>query len=229
MICVSIVSHGHGSIVAKLIKKLVTFPEVSEIVVTLNIIEPIPDILGPKVKLIQNIKQKGFGENHNSAFQITNCDYFCVLNPDVFFEDNPFPELLKVLNSSCVGVTAPLVINSNGVPEDSMRKFLTPLTLLKRILHISPCSYIFDKGESSFHPDWIAGMLLLFHSETYKKIGGFDEQYFMYCEDADNCTRLWKTGYKVVGCLTTSIVHDAQRSSHKNLKYFFTGHFSLQK
>lgn len=218
VVAVSVVSHGHGEMVWDLVKQLLYFSEVTEIVLTINIPEEVPDFQDSRVKLVFNSKPKGFGENHNSAFKRTDSTSFCVLNPDIVFERNPFPVLLQSLkDSSVVGLVAPLVVGPNGAPEDSMRRFLTPWSMVTRVLGID--SGLYPQQQASCNPDWVAGMFMLFQSDSYAKVCGFDERYFMYCEDADICTRLWKTGYKVVGCLSASVIHNAQRASHRSFKH----------
>lgn len=238
MISASVVSHSHGEMVWKLVDKLVTFPEIVQVIVTLNVTETHPLKLHEKVVLVVNSIAKGFGENHNAAFALTKGDFYCVINPDIELTQNPFNALLDILADQRVGLAAPLVVASDGVPEDSMRSFLTPWSMVRRVLKLDSGAYSLQQGNSDFTPDWVAGMFMLFRSEAYAKVGGFDERYFMYCEDADICTRLWKAGYKVVGCLSASVIHNAQRASHRSFKhlswhvrsmarYFLSHSFSL--
>jgi len=221
MISASVVSHGHGEMVWRLVDMLVACPEVTQVIVTLNIPEASPALVHDKVVLVRNDIPKGFGANHNAAFDLAMGVFYCVINPDIELTQNPFGALRETLVDCCVGLAAPLVVGATGLTEDSMRRFLTPRSFLKRLLGMASGAYSLQQGESHFTPDWVAGMFMLFRSEAYAKVGGFDERYFMYCEDADICTRLWKTGYKVVGCLSASVIHNAQRASHRSLKHLF--------
>ena len=67
-VCVSIVSHGHGAMVERLVTALLDYPEVGQIILTLNVPENlvIPD--DARISLVHNSTSKGFGANHNSAF-----------------------------------------------------------------------------------------------------------------------------------------------------------------
>lgn len=219
MISASVVSHGHGGMVWSLVDQLVVCAEVSQVIVTLNIPETAPEILDRKVLLVRNEAPKGFGANHNAAFALANGKFYCVINPDIELTQNPFSALVDILADQRVGLAAPLVVGSSGEAEDSMRCFLTPWSMLKRVLGFGSGAYSLLQGGSDFTPDWVAGMFMLFRSEAYAKVGGFDERYFMYCEDADICTRVWKARYRVVGCLSTSVIHNAQRASHRSFKH----------
>lgn len=234
----SVVSHGHGEMVWRLVDQLVACPEVAQIIVTLNIPEVVPDVLDRKVLLLRNELPKGFGANHNAAFTLAKSDFYCVINPDIELIEDPFAALLVAMNDKGAGISAPLVVASDGALEDSMRSFLTPWAMVKRVFGFSSGAYLLRRGDSDFAPDWVAGMFMLFKSEAYAKVGGYDERYFMYCEDADICTRLWKAGYKVVGCLSAGVIHNAQRASHRSFRhlswhvrslarYFWSHSFSL--
>lgn len=216
---VSLVSHGHGLMVQELVIHLLKFDIIDELIVTLNIPEEFPIILDRRLKLVRNSKPKGFGQNHNDAFAMTNCEYFCVLNPDIIFVDNPFPALLSRFNAKSVGLVAPIILSNNGSIEDSMRRFLTPWSMVKRLVDKKSGVYVFKTAEIDLSTDWVAGMFMLFSSDAYTRVGGFDDQYFMYCEDADICTRLWKIGYSIVGSRSASVIHNAQRASHKSFKH----------
>lgn len=216
MIAVSIVTHGHGEMVGHLVAKLQSFPEVGQVILTRNI----PDIDGvaeaQKTLIIQNTNPKGFGANHNAAFEHVTAPYFCVLNPDIVLPANPFPALLAALNSSGASVLAPAVVNSAGRPEDSARHFPTPLRLAAKLLGGHDGRYALQPTQWPTPVDWVAGMFMLFSAEDFKAIGGFDEKFFLYYEDVDICTRLWKAGRPVMVCPQVQVVHDAQRASRKN-------------
>jgi hypothetical protein len=47
-----------------------------------------------RVCVLKNSHPKGFGANHNAAFQVTESPYFAVVNPDIRLGVNPFPALL---------------------------------------------------------------------------------------------------------------------------------------
>ena len=116
-----------------------------------------------------------------------------------------------------IGVIAPSIVNSSGAPEDAIRKNLTPLSVVFRraLGNRKPLSSP-NKHEGFF---WIAGMFMMFPSEVFRAIAGFDERFFLYCEDYDICARLHLAGYKLVVDTNTRAVHDAQRDSHRSLKH----------
>lgn len=170
------------------------------------------------VSVVENAVPRGFAANHNAAFRSVHTPCFCVINPDVRLKSNPFPLLSSVLEDSRVGVVAPLVRNSSGAIENSARKFPTPKILAMKALGLK------SEAEPSaavhpFEPDWVGGMFMLFRSDFYRTLGGFDEGYFLYYEDIDLCARLRVAGMRVVLEPRVEIIHDAQRASHRNPRY----------
>jgi hypothetical protein len=123
MISVSIVSHGHSEMVTNLVYKLFNFSIVNQIILTFNIPEQIILPFNPKLIIIYNEFPVGFGANHNAAFKLCNQPYFCVLNPDLEFIEDPFHILINHIEIGSLSLVAPIIINPQGHIEDSARKF----------------------------------------------------------------------------------------------------------
>lgn len=217
-VTISIVSHGHGALVEKLLEDIARFRDISfDVILTLNIQEEInvsQEQLRFPFSLIQNATPAGFGSNHNAAAKIARGELFCVLNPDVRFTTNPFPTLVRHLTNDS-GVIAPVVVSPNGTVEDNARPMPTPYSVMMKA--IGARRYANMPVPSV---DWVAGMFMLFRRSIFLDVGGFDERYFLYYEDVDICCRLWLKGYRVRHCTAVSIVHDARRSSHRSFWYF---------
>jgi GT2 family glycosyltransferase len=223
IISISIVSHGQTALVKNLLDDLqrVNIASAIEVLLTLNTLDEqfdeVFDYSFP-IRRIRNSRPLGFGANHNQAFGFASGGYFCVLNPDVRLEVDPFPELIQCLANMMVGISAPLVLDGDGKVDDSARRFPSPIMILSKILGFrlkSPYSV----GQTNIYPDWVAGMFMLFRSETFEQINGFDERYFLYYEDVDICARLTNAGKSIALCPASKVTHLAQRTSHRNVKY----------
>lgn len=219
MLTVSIVSHHHGAMVERLVAELLDFPEIGQVIVTRNIPEPMTLPQDERILSIDNSTPAGFAANHNEAFLHCALPYFCPLNPDIQLQGNPFPSLLTAMIEYCAALAAPLIKNPSGEIEDSMRPFPTVRSLLSKILGFSDGRYKVRDNQAVFHPEWVAGMFMLFRSEDFRQLGGFDTHFFLYYEDVDICARAWKAGMKVLACPSVSVVHDAQRESHRNFRF----------
>ena len=225
-ISLSIVSHNQADLVAKLLDSIQNFcvGSIQEVLLTLNLPESLPfniEEYSFPVRLISNACPKGFGANHNAAFALATGDYFCILNPDALFVDDPFPELLVCLSAEQnAGVVAPLITNSEGQLEDSARPFPTPFSIVGKVFGLRSVYAAAITDRALFEPDWVAGMFMLFPRQVFQRLCGFDERYFLYYEDVDLCARLRLSGFKVLQCQSVKVVHDARRESHRNLQYF---------
>lgn len=222
-ITISIVSHLQAKLISALLADLARYcgNDKIKVLLTLNLPENLPFTLDNHpfpLKVLRNASPLGFAANHNKAFEEAEGQFFCVLNPDVRLSQNPFPILSSFLENSQIGVIAPQVVNSKGDLENSARCFPTPLEILGKIFGWCPAKYKPTAGDISF-PDWVAGMFMLFPREAFQASGGFDSQYFLYYEDVDLCARLAMKGYRIALCQKVSVIHDAQRASHNNLRF----------
>jgi hypothetical protein len=189
------------------------------LLVTENIPDPVPlavEGLHFPVGVLTNASPKGFGANHNAAFAHCATPMYCVVNPDIRLETDPFPPLCEVLSAGKeVGVVGPLVRNPSGAVEDSARRFPTLASLGRKL---------FERNTGPDYPaegdplavDWIAGMFMIFRSEVFRSIGGFDERFFLYYEDVDLCRRLRGRGLTTVFHPGVSVTHDARRASRRD-------------
>ena len=209
-VCLSVVSHGQSAILRGLLDDLVLLrpPSLKRVIITCNVpetvaIPPAPPFM---VEIVNNTVPAGFGRNHNAAFARSNEPYFTVCNPDIRLEQDPFPVLLDALDTGRA-LSAPAVVNPCGELEDSARRLLTPIDVLMRR---------FAHGRVNVEqPAWLAGMFLVFRSAAFRQLGGFDEKFFMYCEDADICARAVLEGGGIAFCPEATVVHDARRASRR--------------
>lgn len=219
----SIVSHGQADLVATLLDDLARHATVPlRVILTINLPESEDAWTGRiypfEVETIRNPVRRGFGANHNAALVRAQTGFFCVLNPDIRLRMDPFPALIAMLADATTGVVAPLVTNPGLVPEDHARSFPSIFSLAAKALgsrpHTAP-----PPDDAVYHPDWVAGMFMLFRTETLRSVEGFDERYFLYYEDVDLCARLRARGLEVAVCPAVSVIHAARRESRRNPRY----------
>lgn len=222
-ISISVVSHAQIGLVADLVRDIDEHCKDSalELILTLNLDETLPfasDSFSFPIKVIRNATPIGFAANHNQAFTYTAGRYFCVMNPDIRLNNNPFPMLCECLKNQAVGVVAPLVLGMNGEIEDSARYFPSPLKILCKV--VDKCiNSDYAVWDTPVYPDWVGGMFMLLPRCIFERLDGFDSRYFLYYEDVDICARLRLQGYEVVLCPEARVIHHAQRSSHRNFRY----------
>lgn len=227
-VTISIVSHGHGELLARLLHELDACSPPGDsyrVVLTLNLgDEPFDPAAYARLRLtvIRNPAPQGFGANHNAAFRRCETRWFAVLNPDLrLVGGDPFPALAAAHRAGGrIGVVAPRIVGPSGRPEDAVRANLTPWSLVLRS--------VLGRRETSAMPDtvrrgaafrWLAGMFLMLDADAFRRVGGFDERYFLYCEDYDLCARLYLAGYGIVSTPSAAVMHDARRDSHRSRRH----------
>ncbi len=233
-ILVSIVSHGQQDLVQKLLVSIDNFVCVEDwsiqIVVTENFSSSV-DVISSRFPLDTtiNLRQKGFGLNHNCAFERFECDYFCIVNPDVeFVHMVDFDILFNKILAERFSICSPVVIDKHGEIEDFRRADLTLFNFLKR--------RITKNRIEDF--DWFAGIFLIIASQTFRDLNGFDTRFFMYVEDCDLGMRARQGGLRVGELESIYVVHDERRATTVNLnhlkwhvtsllKYWFRKYFFL--
>lgn len=220
----SIVSHNQNGLVEFVLDdleklKLKNFA----VIITYNLGDEINDITkySYHITAIKNETVRGFGANHNQAFTYCMTDFFYVVNPDIRFPDNfSFDDLSGTLNNS-VGACSPLVIGENGDWEDHARKYPSIFRLFSRhYLNQKKPDYV-KPIDKTIAVDWCAGMFIGFHRDVFSSIHGFDEKYFMYCEDIDICLRLNNTRLSIVVQPSQCVTHCAQRKSRRSLLHLY--------
>ena len=222
MITVSIVSHGQMALVDALLADLARLSShhLADVIVTRNVPEraPAPTSDRLTVTLIDNPSRKGFGANHNAAFAraeaMNAAPHFAILNPDLRLEADPFGALLQRFDrdDERLALTAPTIVSREGRVEDAARRWLTPWSLVRRRL------FGLDH-DAVARPDWVAGMFMLVRTDVFRAVHGFDERYFLYCEDADLCARLALGGWRFAVVDDAVAIHDARRDSHASSRH----------
>jgi GT2 family glycosyltransferase len=211
-ITLSVVSHGHGPVLALLLSDLdrLASPHVARVVVTLNVDEPWqppPRVGRTTVEVVRNRQPLGFAENHNRAFARCDTPVFAVVNPDIRMAEDPWPALVRALRDDTCGLAVPWQVNAQGDTEDFRRLVPTPWGLLRRTVMRRKVLTDTDRLE------WAAGSFMVFRKPVFEALGGFDAGYRLYCEDVDLCLRLQLNGWRIEVVPSSRVVHDARRAS----------------
>jgi len=220
----SIVSHNQNDLVELVLDDLEKLKQKNfSVIITYNLGNEIIDTTkySYNITSIKNENVRGFGSNHNQAFTYCKTEFFYVVNPDIRLPVTfSFNELSDTLDDN-TGCCSPLVLDENGDWEDHARRYPSIFRLFtRRFLRLRKPDYI-RPTDKTIKVDWCAGMFLGFNKFVYSSLGGFDEKYFMYCEDIDICRRLNKMKLSVVVQPKQYVTHFAQRKSRRSLLYLY--------
>ncbi|MFB9136411.1 glycosyltransferase family 2 protein [Vibrio olivae] len=236
-IYLSIVSHGHDHLIKEM-GCVDNFSEQFKIIVKSNKPNENFDYFSDKrnITWINDLYYKGFGENNNIVYQycidnlgINNDDYFIVLNPDLYIDSDVIYNLVSKMEDENVSIAAINLYKDEEkkVYDNSIRKFPNLMDFVKSFLGLGNDA-VLDKNliKEKYIVDWAAGSFLAFRSEHYKSLSGFDEGYFMYCEDIDICYRSKNEGEPVVYYPNFTGLHLAKHANRKLFSRHFYWHIS---
>jgi len=180
----------------------------------------------PDVKIIENRKLKGFGENNNIGVKASQGKYIAIINPDIILENNSIELLFLFLeNIDKDVIVAPKLLNPDLTTQFSVRKFMTLSIFFNRLLTKGKDN-IANKVINNYlckemnysqiqYIDWAIGAALFMPSSVYNLLGGFDENYFLYVEDEDLCLRAWEFNIPVIYFPESRMIHNHLRASSK--------------
>lgn len=218
---VSIVSHGHGDWVSSLLRQIrdESDPCVQRVVITLNIPEPELErqlqaqglLVGGHfgVEVVRNPTPKGFGANHNAALANAAEAVVCILNPDItLIVPDTFAQLCCAVEPSEVGLAYPILRDDTGALQDNERSLPTLKRLIQRRMG----------GSSEAMVDWVSGACMVIKTRDWEKLRGFDERFFLYCEDVDLSLRV-RQKIGVLRRAPVAVQHQGQRASRRKFKF----------
>lgn len=180
----------------------------------------------PDVKYINAGANLGFGKGHNLVLDALESDFHAYVNPDVLLKEDSFSKILDYMEKNNIKAVAPRLVDENGDFLSVYRRDVTVFDMFIRMF----CKKIFRKRikfhelanedfSKPFRVPFAQGSFLVFDTKLIKKLGGFDDRFFMYMEDADLCKRV-NDITPLMYYPGTEIIHLWERASHKNLKLF---------
>lgn len=187
------------------------------------------------IRIISSNQNNGFAKASNTGAEIASGEFLLFLNPDTEFIETGMKEVLDFFSSENegtgkIGVVGVKLLNPDNSLQYSCRSFPTLARqfyesyFFHKMFHRSRIfgSYFLSywDHENIREVDWLSGAFMLIGRKVFEKTGGFDEDYFMYSEDADICLRLSRTGFKNYYYNRYSIKHDdgATASGNKPLR-----------
>ena len=161
---------------------------------------------------------RGFAAGCNEGWRAGSSPLVLFLNPDTVIDEAALRRLADALaRDRRLGAVAPQIRNSDGSLDHSQRRFPRLRSTFARALLLhrafptaewvdevvrDPAAYQYPGS-----PEWASGAALLVRRAFLDELGGLDERFFMYCEDADLCQRLWSAGHGIRYEPAAVIVH----------------------
>jgi len=189
--------------------------------------------LNPRIVYIFNNANLGFGKAHNIAIKETlkeGVPFHLIMNPDIYFDKEVLEELYSFMEENKdIGLVMPKVLYPDGRIQYLCKLLPTPFDLFgRRFLNKGPLKKYIEKRNEIYElrftgynkimeVPYLSGCFMFIRTEVLKKVGLFDEKFFMYLEDTDLSRRIHRVA-KTIYYPYVHIYHEHQKGSYKNLK-----------
>ena len=194
----------------------------------------------PNVQFVRLRENLGFGRANNIGFEMAlehGAEYILCLNPDTLISEDTMTVVLEYMRSRPdVGLTGCKLLNADGTFQLACRRgFPTPWASFCKVFGLQALfpksprfaqyNQTFRSEDETYAVDAVMGAFMFIRREALERVGGFDEEFFMYGEDLDLCFRIQEAGWTIMYLHTTSIIHykgeSTRRSAINEVKHFY--------
>lgn len=179
------------------------------------------------VVFIQNKKNIGFGAGHNLVIHQVTSKYHVCINPDIIVNYDVISDIADYMDShEDIGILIPKILNMDNTIQILPKRDPKLIYLISRRIRINPLQKYRHKYEMQemdyelpFDIEFTSGCFMFMRTSIVQQIGGFDERYFLYFEDADmgRSIRKYARAHYDPGF---NVHHHWNRACKRELKYF---------
>jgi GT2 family glycosyltransferase len=168
----------------------------------------------PAVRVIAQRRRAGFGENHNTIIRASESTYVFVLNPDTSVPPGTIDSLVAYLEEHLEAALAgPLIRGFDGRQQFSALRLMSIPVQLVWALSLGQVGTVVSHGETPKRVGAVSGCAFLIRRDAFERAGLFDEEFFMYCEEADVAQRLERLGLERHYVPTVEVLHHRLQST----------------
>jgi GT2 family glycosyltransferase len=171
------------------------------------------------VTLITAPKNGGFAYGNNLALQRANADgppkYLHMLNPDTVVRKGAIAELVRFLEAHPdIGIAGSSFENLDGSEWPKAFRFPSLLSEFEAGLQFGLASRVLRQWvvpqlmtRTAQPIDWVVAASMMIRWSVFDRIGGFDDNYFLYFEETDFCFRAKKAGLSTWYVPASRVMH----------------------
>jgi GT2 family glycosyltransferase len=161
---------------------------------------------GQGARVIRNARNEGYGRANNIGARAAEAEFLLIVNPDCIVEKGAVPALLDAARRHPdAAFFAPRIVEPSG------RVFFQPRSLLAPYLHNPHGKLVLPDGEAC--APFFSGACFLIRRDLFLRLGGFDENIFLFYEDDDLCRRVADSGSALIYVPQAVVRHGRGRSS----------------
>ena len=172
-------------------------------------------------------ENKGFGAGHNKIVSGIESQFYLCANPDIALLPGSLKKIFETAEKiQEFGAIGPKILNQ-GKLSHLCRPYLNLWNWLARqVLQFGKLRQLLPEYQFNYQVSgpnqFVSGCCFLVRRETFLGVGGFDESFFLYCEDADLMLRLGRVSPNWY-CAEAEVEHEWQRawrgSTHSKLRH----------
>ena len=182
----------------------------------------------PDVDLITNSNNPGFAKANNQALRTCSGEYALLLNPDTIVKPGAIEELVKFLDDFPeVGAAGARLLNPDGSLQRSAYPKPTLFREFWRLFHLDGLMHLAKYPMNRWSLDQVReveilkGACIIIRRKALDEVGLLDEEYFMYSEDLDLCTRLTQSGWHLYWIPSAEVIHFGGQSTQQVAEEMF--------
>jgi GT2 family glycosyltransferase len=167
-----------------------------------------------QIQIISNDDNVGFAHANNQAIMDSSGDYVMLLNPDTVVEKDVIETLVNFLEKyPDIGAVGPRLLNPDGTLQESAYPEPTLAREFWRLFHLDRfyyyAAYPMDEWSviDAREVDVLMGACLLVRRKTLDQVGLLDDNFFVYSEEVDLCTRIREYGWRISWVPTAVVIH----------------------
>jgi GT2 family glycosyltransferase len=173
----------------------------------------------PKVILIANSENVGFGKANNQGIKIARGELSLLLNSDTIVQNDALVKLVRFSKSHPTNFVGPKLFNLDGTPQTSGGPFFTlPVVIAALFLKGDHTGLTRQSPDETRFIDWVSGACIIAPTKLFLDDLLFDEGIFMYMEEVDLLMRARAKGYRTMFYHEAHITHLGGGSSTNKRK-----------
>ena len=172
----------------------------------------------PEVRVMRLEANLGFAAANNRALRLARGRYLLLLNPDTEINATTLPAAVRFVEANPeVGVVGVRAFRPDGTQQSTMFRLprlrdvavnvIVPNRLMRRSSRLGAARYADLDPDEPRDVEAVAGCFMLIRREVFGQVGGLDESFFMYGEEAEWCHRIARAGWRIVYRPEASILH----------------------
>lgn len=180
------------------------------------------------IRFYYSDKNLGFGQGSNFGFSKSSGRYICFLNPDTIAREEIFSKIINLFeHDKTLGIVGPkqqlrtpfFDFSAGFSPNiffELFNLFGVGVFLEGFFMH----HYTRFRKKEYYRVNWILGAAIFIKADLFRKINGFDRDYFMFFEEVDLCKRVINEGFEVIYCPQFEIHHIGSVSAKKDYRLY---------